>query len=63
MGSFTRVYMSATFPEHSALESVGSVAANFARTPEEEQGIDFKSLFPWIRHDKPNFFLLHPSIC
>lgn len=36
MGSFTRMSMAATFPEQYGLESVGSVAANFARSSEEE---------------------------
>lgn len=41
MGSFTKVYMSPTFPESSGLDSIGSVAANFARTDEEEKRIEF----------------------
>lgn len=41
MGSFTRVYMSATFPENLPLASIGSVAANFARTSEEDEWAEF----------------------
>lgn len=33
--------MAATFPESSGLDSVGSVAANFAKTDEEDQRIEF----------------------
>lgn len=41
IGSFTKVYMSATLPESLGLDSVGSMAANFARTDEEEKMIEF----------------------
>ncbi|MCJ1463078.1 hypothetical protein MMC07_001683 [Pseudocyphellaria aurata] len=36
MDSFTRMSMAAIIPEHCGLESVGSVAANFARSEEDE---------------------------
>lgn len=41
MGSFTRVYMSATFPECSTLGSIGSVAANFASTSQDDESAEF----------------------
>ena len=41
MGSFTRVYMSATLPESSTLDSVGSVAANFERTAKDDESAEF----------------------
>lgn len=39
--SFTKMYMSATFPESSSLDSIGSVAANFARTAEDDDREEF----------------------
>lgn len=53
MGSFTKIYMSATFPESSGLDSVGSVAANFSRTEEEEERIEFQRFSCGSAHVSP----------
>ncbi|KAL8717373.1 MAG: hypothetical protein Q9225_005377 [Loekoesia sp. 1 TL-2023] len=39
--SFTQMIMSPTVPYQSSLESIGSVAANFARTKEDEQQAEY----------------------
>lgn len=39
--SFTQFSMAPTLPDKSSLESIGSVAANFSRTDEEEEQADY----------------------
>ncbi|MCJ1228345.1 hypothetical protein MMC12_005006 [Toensbergia leucococca] len=41
MDSFTRSYMAAIMPEKDCLTSIGSVAANFSRTSENESRDEF----------------------
>ncbi|KAI4260445.1 MAG: hypothetical protein LQ352_000307 [Teloschistes flavicans] len=39
--AFTQFSMAPTLPDKSSLESIGSVAANFARTDEEEEQAEY----------------------
>ena len=47
MDAYTRSYMAAIMPEKGSLESIGSVAANFARSEEEE----INAMFVHYSHD------------
>ena len=41
MDSYTRAYMAATMPSCETLSSIGSAAANWARTDDEEAAYEF----------------------